>query len=318
MPGKMPRDRLCLPYEGIVALLDGLPGEYVAVGLRLVKYQIDHGSGMPADQFTAARLGIHERRWRRASKALEGVFNIVDGHWVLACLKEAEAETTARFDGRRKRARKGWNQRRRDGDVVLTVSNDVECKSESAKVVAIRAEPKPQEPAPAMPPKKLPRKGTQIPLGFDRQAVCQEALDEASEQNRKLLGAAWDMGVKLLQSAGESEAKARSLIGMLMKDWDAGYVVVAIQATVDKGSSVVAPFSWMRKFLGKYPKKSDNVATVRTVPVNGRAQSKFHPIATPKSLGLSQGLTDKILDKNRRTAKGFSVIPEVSAAGGEK
>ncbi len=316
--------RLSLPFEEVMGLLENLPEDCIATALRLVAYHMANGHGIRDDEKTANHLGIHGRRWNRMRRDLAAVFDVEGGAWVLPALAEIEKDLVEKVEKRRARACRGRAGKKasKPASKVIEIptreaaSAMAAAKPARAQVSDLQSKPIPEQTKPASPQRPL-RKGEQATLfgGPSRPAA---ARDDAKD----LMGETWKLAIKLLADAGKDEGAARRFIGMLLRDWDAGFVITAIQMTASRGEGVADPMSFIRGILKKYPRKGDNASTAaspaRASNGKGPAPEKpFRPLASAKTLGLSESKVERIR-RNNRTVHKFKFVdgPPVPAMAG--
>lgn len=125
-----------------------------------------------------------------------------------------------------------------------------------------------------------------------------------------LLKLVYDRGVGLLMQHGQTPDRARSCLAMLLKDYDTAYVIKAIDVIEQRKGRVAEPFSYMRQILKDYPRRRDEQPTraeamatrkgAAKAPDRSAAKERPRMIATPETMGLSDGLARKIRQNARR------------------
>lgn len=159
---------------------------------------------------------------------------------------------------------------------------------------------------------QLPR--AQSPVGRPQEATAISFLDgagDAGAERARGLGrsgatrtspkkAIYELGVKLLVAAGQTEPAARSLIGKLRSGYDDGFVATALEAAWEKGD-VIDPYPWIVSFLRRnYPTRQEHAirSSMGDRSSGARPRARALPLATPEFLGISSGMQRKIQARN--------------------
>ena len=234
----------------------------IAAAIRLIEIQQRSG-GLADDAQTARRLQLGKPKWRDVRTILMDVFEIRDGIWTLPALADRQTARSEQRHARSERAMSGWKKRR---------TTERHRPNDTPNKQAVRAGDK---------------KNTKTDITYD------VAPRKPPQQNRASDGAqassakkAFDRGISLLMTAGYTETRARENIGFLRKQFGDDVLLVAITETARR--TPVEPFAYLSKVAADQASKGNKTKS------KGEQNAKPRLIATPETMGLSDGLTQKI------------------------
>lgn len=259
---------ICIPADCLLGLRELVDYEALGVAVCLMERQYRNGEGLKDDRGTARALGLQAARWKRLREQLLPHFDLSRGVW-------AHPRITHILE-----------QARAEGGLPAAPRPPARASAPAEDLPLFTAAAAPEAKAPAVEaraptPRPRPPAGTTI----GSQVV--------------------QMGVHLFAETGVSEDRARQMMGLLLKEYDVGFIAGALNDALRRQDEIANPLGWLRTRLREYPTRKEQVAKrqQRNSPPKVTGNPVAHPEVSPDLLGVSKETADRLRDRSAKAAR---------------